>query len=494
LKRSDNLIGHVLGGRYRVDARVGEGAHGAVFRGWHLALDLPVAIKVAYRSDGVLGERFRREARTLMKLSHPHVVRVYDYAREPDGRAYLVQEYITGRSLHALVETHGPLHPELVVEIGLQTLSALAATHARGIVHRDVKPANLMLTEVGDTPVVRLLDFGVAKLLDEEEGPELTRVGGVVGTPAFMAPEQVRGTVMPASDVYALGGVLHFLLSGHLLYDRQKSAEVLQAQLDEPPPPLPRSVPAPLAAVIERALQKSLDRRYRSADEMSAALRAAAVAMGRGVERVAVPSADDDPAPAAPKTPPPWAQGVSIGDPDRGFLGKLALFRGLSDGELAEVGGAIRRFTAPGGVRLFEVGEASDGAYIVASGELCAELVLPDGQTRAVARFGPGVVVGEIGLVESETRSLRVRVTADAALYHVDREQFTALRQRHHEGAYKVIRNIAVMLCDRLRDTNARIREQWQGRTTGAANLSGRLPTAEPRDIFGRLRRLFGMG
>lgn len=501
MKRSDHLVGRTLGGRYRVDAKIGEGAHGAVFRGWHLALELPVAIKVAYHSDGTLGQRFRREARTLMKLSHPHVVRVYDYAREPDGLAWLAQEFVPGQSLQQILQRDGPLDPELVVDIGLQTLSALAAAHARGIVHRDVKLSNIMLDTSGAAPAVRLLDFGVAGLGAEDDLAQLTADGGVVGTPAFMAPEQIHGAPVAASDLYALGIVLFCLLTGHKPYP-QAVHKVFMAHMNDPIPPLPRAVPGALAAVVRQAMAKTLDRRYRSADEMAAALRAVAASFTRRSMRIAVPPDDGaalDPA-EIPTAPPAAASavapvGVPLDDADLAFLRGQPIFRGLDDAELAALAGVTHLVRGAAGTVLFDAGVPSDGAYMVKAGELCAELVMPDGQARAVARFGPGVVVGEIGLVESETRSLRVRITAEATLYHIDRERFAALRRSHHPGAYKVIRNIAIMLCDRLRDTNARIREQWQGKVALApANLSGRAEPEAPRDIFGRLRRLFGMG
>jgi CRP-like cAMP-binding protein len=540
VKRSEALLGVTLGGKYRIDAPLGSGAHGAVYRGWHLLLDLPVAIKVAFHQSGAREQRFRSEARTLMRFSHPHVVRVYDYAREPDGLAYLVQEFVEGRTLGDLLVSNGPLDAELVIEIGLQCLSALGAAHARGIIHRDVKLDNLMLRYDGDRPSVRLLDFGIAKLLDTDDDDGLTEVGGALGTPAFMAPEQINGRPVPASDLYAVGVMLYCLLTGTKPFP-QKAPQVYMAHLNEPVPALPASVPAALGAIVRQAMAKTLDRRFRSADEMSAALRAVAASWTRRSMRLAVlpesgpagstsstgpgttsqgvtasnpiytgpgftglsptgaatgpgatgPGAAHDPAAAARAA---LGLGVPLGEADRAQLRPLALFRGLTEPELADLCAAIRLIRAPQGTQLFDAGVPSDGAYIVGAGELAAELVLPDGPPRAVARFGPGIVVGEISLIESETRSLRVRVTADATLYHIDRDAFAALRRSHHEGAYKVIRNIAVMLCDRLRDTNARIREQWQGRVTTSATLSGRPATAEPRDIMGRLRRLFGMG
>lgn len=176
---------------------------------------------------------------------------------------------------------------------------------------------------------------------------------------------------------------------------------------------------------------------------------------------------------------------------DRDFLRELPLFRGLDDAELYGVTRAIEPRHCPTDAVLFEAGEPSDGAYVVHTGELCAELALPDGAAREVARFGPGAVVGEVCLVADERRGLRVRATRSTTLYRIDRDRFDALRRVDHGGAYKIIRNITLTLCDRLRDTNVRIGERWHGRAgPAAAELSGGVE--QPRDVFSRLRRLFG--
>ncbi|MEZ4432789.1 MAG: serine/threonine-protein kinase [bacterium] len=272
IREPERLVGTTLGGKYRLDELLGAGAFGAVFRGWHLRLDLPVAVKVAFRVEGAFGKRFRREARTLMRLHHPHIVRVYDYDREPDGLSYLVQEFVAGRTLKAVLADVGPLPPAVVVEIGCQTLSALAVAHAEGIVHRDVKLENLMLAGDLVPPSIRLLDFGVAKLRQgDAEVSELTQTGGSLGTPAYMAPEQIRGEPVPSSDLYAVGVTLYYLLTGRRPFP-QRAPEVYLAHMTQPPPPLPPSVPEEVARVVHRALAKTPEERHASALEMMAAL------------------------------------------------------------------------------------------------------------------------------------------------------------------------------------------------------------------------------
>lgn len=267
-------VNTVLGGKYRVDQLVGLGGFGAVYRGWHLLVDVPVAIKIALPADATLAGRLRREAQTLMTLRHPHIVRVYDFG-EDDGRIYMVQELIDGRPLDAVVEALGPLDPAVVVRIALQTLDALDAAHRRGVVHRDVKPGNLMVQDGPDGVAVQLVDFGAA----ETEAGAARRVtpiesGAPLGTPAYVAPEQIQGRGEPASDLYALGGTLFRLLTGRDPYPVSAPA-VYRAHLEEPVPTLPPAVPEALAAVVRRALAKRPADRFASAASMAAALRVA---------------------------------------------------------------------------------------------------------------------------------------------------------------------------------------------------------------------------
>lgn len=278
MQHPESLIGATLDGKYRLDALLGVGGFGAVYRGWHLRLELPVAVKIAFRVEGAFGERFRREARVLMRLHHPHIVRVYDYDRTADGLVYLVQEFVAGRTLNAVILERGPLPPSDVVELGRQVLSALAAAHSVGIIHRDIKPDNLMLTGSIEAPCLRLLDFGIAKLHQIGSGEaELTQTGKLIGTPAYMAPEQIRGQPVPASDLYAVGIMLFFLLTGQRPYP-YPIPQVLISHLQDPIPQLPSEVPPNLARVVHRAMAKTPFDRYVSADEMRTALLGAVTA------------------------------------------------------------------------------------------------------------------------------------------------------------------------------------------------------------------------
>lgn len=179
-------------------------------------------------------------------------------------------------------------------------------------------------------------------------------------------------------------------------------------------------------------------------------------------------------------------------DDDLAFLHRVSLFRRLGPAELKSVASAIRRRRLTAGALLFEQGEAGDDAFVVRDGALAVELPLPDGVVRTVAKLGPGTMVGEACLAEPAPRGLRVRAMGDCHLYVIDGRRFAALRAQHDPGAYKVVRAIALTLCDRLRDTNIRIQEQWQGRAREGAERAARGVEAAPDSAWSRLRRLFG--
>jgi serine/threonine-protein kinase len=196
-----------LTGRYRLIERIGAGGMSVVWRGYDDVLGRQVAVKVLaaqFATDADLRARLRREARSVARLSHPHVTSVYDYGEAPDGTPFVVMELVEGESLADRLE-RGPLPPGAVVELGSQIAGALAAAHARGLVHQDIKPANVMLCATG----AKVVDFGIAAIAGERRGPM------VVGTPDYMAPEQRAGApATPATDVYALGLVLSRALRG----------------------------------------------------------------------------------------------------------------------------------------------------------------------------------------------------------------------------------------------------------------------------------------
>ncbi len=283
---SDGWIGRVVDGRYRVEAVLGSGGVGVVYRAVHLSLERPVALKVlgaSFGADEALRRRFEREARILSGLQHPHVVAVTDYGIG-EGSPYLVMELLEGRTLSAFLKEEGPLDPELALRLARDVLRGLAFAHGQGVLHRDLKPANIFLQRLPDDPHhVKLLDFGLAKVLSKEDAvaegePTLTGSGVVLGTPTYMAPEQAAGDPADArADVYAAGVVLFELLAGRPPFVGRTRMEVMRAHLGEPPPALADVRPelrasAELRALLDRALAKDREARFADAGEMLAAL------------------------------------------------------------------------------------------------------------------------------------------------------------------------------------------------------------------------------
>jgi serine/threonine-protein kinase len=295
---------HLAGTPYRLGPRIGEGASGIVYEAEHVELGRRVALKVLgveHSSSPVAFERFRLEARTIASLSHRNLVELYDFGRSLDGRAYLAMELCAGETLEARLR-RAPLDWRCAVRIAIETAKALSAAHAAGLVHRDLKPQNLMLIhapeDAGAQPIVKLLDFGIATL---QSGSDFRRTGGeeralrgfvVLGTPEYMAPEQVAAEAVDGrADLYALGCVLYEMLTGVRAFDGPSSVVVMGMQLRETPPPPraragSRSIPRALEAIVVRAMQKSPDARFASADAMLAALQDVLAAPERVRERV----------------------------------------------------------------------------------------------------------------------------------------------------------------------------------------------------------------
>ncbi len=256
----------MLRGRYRLDRRISSGGMGEVWAALDTLLDRTVAVKLLrdeLASRPGFRERFRDEARALAALAHPSVVAVYDYD-EQDGTAFLAMELVDGEPLSARVR-RGSLGVTETMAVVAQAAAALAAAHAAGLVHRDVKPANLLLRADGRLVVT---DFGIARLLDD---PSRTEVGTVVGTVTYMSPEQLRGSpVTPASDLYSLGVVAYECLTGTRLFSRRDSIAVAMAHLYEPVPAMPPDVPAPVQELVTALLQKDPAQRPASAADVAA--------------------------------------------------------------------------------------------------------------------------------------------------------------------------------------------------------------------------------
>jgi hypothetical protein len=268
------MVGEVIGGRYELEELIDHGGMSSVYRGRDRMLERNVALKVLhphFGDDAEYVERFRREARAVAQLSHPNIVTVIDRG-SADGHQFIVFEYVEGENLKQLLERTGPLPVGRVVELGIQIADALAFAHAHDLVHRDVKPQNVLIDAAGDAKVT---DFGIARSLDVERG--VTQTGTVLGTSNYLSPEQASGEqVTPASDIYSLGVVLYELLAGEVPFRGDNLVVVAMKHVTEHPPSLLHErpdVPPRLAHAVEHALEKDPARRFASMDAFATELR-----------------------------------------------------------------------------------------------------------------------------------------------------------------------------------------------------------------------------
>jgi serine/threonine-protein kinase len=274
-------------GQYRLKEKLGAGGMGEVYLAEHRLLKRPCAVKLIRperAGDPQFLRRFEREVRATALLDHPGVVAVYDYGHAEDGTFYYVMEYLSGLGLDRLVERHGPLPPALAAHLLRQLCAALRAAHGRGLVHRDIKPSNVIVCPGGGPhDRAKLLDFGLVRDGAAEGDAKLTRLGAVVGTPDFMAPEQAEGAapVDARGDLYSLGALAYFLLTARPPFERATAMQTMLAHLRDPvspPSALTPGTPADLEAVVLRCLAKRPDERYRDADAVARALAACACA------------------------------------------------------------------------------------------------------------------------------------------------------------------------------------------------------------------------
>ncbi|WP_238008620.1 protein kinase [Dactylosporangium sp. AC04546] len=265
--------GDVLGDRYRLDEFVASGGMGQVFRATDLTLARTVAVKVllpGHTSKSEFGARFRAEARIMASIGHQGVVGVYDYGESPEGTLYLVMAFVDGKPLGEWINRDGTLPVDDTLDIVAQAADALQAAHSRGIIHRDVKPNNLLVNENGG---VTLVDFGVAR---SEAVTSVTKVSAVIGTALYMSPEQASGKpVSPSTDIYALGAVAYHCLTGSPPFTGSSPLEIAIKHLQDEPPPLPESLPAAARALVERAMAKDPGDRFPTAAALAQAAREA---------------------------------------------------------------------------------------------------------------------------------------------------------------------------------------------------------------------------
>ncbi|WIM96606.1 protein kinase [Actinoplanes oblitus] len=310
--------GVTLGGRYRLEERIAGGGMGDVWRGTDDVLGRTVAVKIllpALLDEPGFAERFRGEARTMATINHPGVVDVYDYGSDQQI-AFLVMEYVEGDALSRTLSRVGRLTPARTMALVAQAADALQAAHANGIVHRDVKPGNLLVRPNG---TLVLTDFGIAR---SALVGQLTVAGAVLGTASYISPEQAAGDVATAaSDVYALGVVAYQCLSGHRPFDGATPIEIAMKHVRETPRPLPGDIPPAVRAIVERALAKDPNARWPSAAAMAAVARQAASSLTTTAQ-----SPVSQPVRATPTSPAPSQQArASVPRPISGARGAASV-------------------------------------------------------------------------------------------------------------------------------------------------------------------------
>ncbi len=282
----DPLIGRLINDRFKIAALIARGGMGKVYRAEQAPLGRVCAIKVlnpnyAGEHDPEFHKRFFLEASIASKLTHPNTVTIFDYGRTDDDIYYMAMEYLEGHTLHRAIREAGSFPEERCAHIARQICRALREAHSLGVIHRDLKPANIFLVEHGDeTDFVKVLDFGLVKDVSEgKPAEELTQTGLFMGSPKYMAPEQIRGDKVDArTDIYSLGIIMYEMLTGKVPFDRPNSVNILMAHVNEEPPPVrvmnPNVNPSgSFEETIMRCMAKDPDTRFRSMDEVLAALK-----------------------------------------------------------------------------------------------------------------------------------------------------------------------------------------------------------------------------
>ena len=280
LAPSHDLVGRILGDRYRILSRLGQGGMGSIYLAEHVTLGKRMAVKVLrpeYSRDAELLDRFQHEARAASQIGQENIVEVFDFGHTPEGEAYFVMEALDGESLARILHRDGPMPLARAVPVFLQICRALGAAHQRGIVHRDLKPENVFVLRRNDgADFVKVLDFGIAKGPGTPDSKRLTKAGSIIGTPEYMSPEQASSNVIDQrSDVYAFGVLAYETLTGRLPFDGDTPlATLMKHQSDAPVPPrrLRPELPPEVEQIVLRALVKRPEGRQQSMEELSAEL------------------------------------------------------------------------------------------------------------------------------------------------------------------------------------------------------------------------------
>lgn len=287
----DPLIGRTVNDRFKISALIARGGMGKVYRAEQAPLGRQVALKVlnpnySGEHDPEFHKRFFLEASICAKLTHPNTVTIFDYGRTDDDIYYIAMELLEGRTLYKALREESSFEPARAMHIARQICRSLREAHALGVIHRDLKPANVFLIQHGDeTDVVKVLDFGLVKNLDDKS-EDLTQTGLFMGSPKYMAPEQIQGERTDArADIYSLGVMLYEMLTGKVPFDRPNSVNILMAHVHEAPPPLREMrpdlvTPPALEQLVFRCMAKSPDARFANMDELLLALKHAGAESG----------------------------------------------------------------------------------------------------------------------------------------------------------------------------------------------------------------------
>jgi serine/threonine protein kinase len=406
------LAGRILAGRYQLDAVLGRGGMGVVYSGRHIAIDRAIAVKVLRRdlarsSDAVA--RFHREARAAASIGSPHIVEVFDFGFTDEGDAFIAMERLDGTDLRKLVRESGPLAPARAIAIARQIAKGLAAAHARGIIHRDLKSENVFVCRRDTGEHVKLLDFGISKVteLDDSRGP-LTSEGVVMGTPHYMAPELLHGATAAdaRADVYALGCVLYEMLTGAVPFSGKTPMEVAYKHVHEPVEPPSRRRPGlspTLDALALRALEKNVHLRIASAEQFIRALDEL-----EHEPRVTAPS----PAPAEDHSLSPMQRETSANKPHR-RRSSTALIGAAAAAVVLGVAAAVRVPVPAAGVSTSEVDAGAAAPVRVADDRSTAE--------RSIAPSREDVAPSEVSSGRVEAEDVIALPLPDAASRRIER-------------------------------------------------------------------------
>lgn len=400
---TDELIGRVFNDRFKVLSLLARGGMGRVYKAEQTPLGRAVALKVldprhaGEDDDPQFQQRFFLEASVASKLHHPNTVTVFDYGRTSDGIYFIAMELVDGRSIAQELRAVKTMESARVIQIALQIARSLREAHRLDVIHRDLKPGNVLLTRHGDEDdFVKVLDFGLVKALDKEGEEELTKAGLFMGSPKYMSPEQIRGEEIDGrSDVYSLGVMMYQMLAGRVPFDRDTAVKVLMAHMQEPVPSLPRSdVPPALEQLTMRCLEKNPNNRPASMDEVIVLLKQAGTAMGQTMAMSgAYPLPDPNAGtPSRASGPRVSVMGAAV-TPSQAFQAPTP-----SAGMLQSGGYALPAGTLPGGVATGSLPpNAVSGAWTVppahptGSGPIPQQVVVA--QESGVARWLPRLAV-----------------------------------------------------------------------------------------------------